>query len=230
MHLATILTAFATVFVAELPDKTMLATIVLSARYRRPALVWTGAASALALQMVIASAAGGVLDLLPDAPVRLGIAAIFLIGAVVLWRSASHADDEAAEAEREADAAQPDAASVTPTRIVASVFGIVFLAEWGDLTQLATASLAANGRPLSVFVGAATAMVTVAGLGVVAGRALLRVMPEHLLRRLAAGIFAVLAIVAVWSALSSLATPTGDVDLSAGAAVVEFPTAPARAS
>ena len=44
VHPATIATAFATVFVAELPDKTMLATIVLSARFRRPLAVWIGAA------------------------------------------------------------------------------------------------------------------------------------------------------------------------------------------
>lgn len=84
------------------------------------------------------------------------------------------------------------------------MFGVVFLAEWGDLTQLATASLASNGRAVSVFVGAAAAMVTVAALGVVAGRALLRVVPEQLLRRIAAGIFAVLTIVAVVSVFLTL--------------------------
>ena len=77
------------------------------------------------------------------------------------------------------------------------MFGVVFLAEWGDLTQLATASLASRGDALSVFVGATAAMVTVAAIGVVAGRALLRVLPEHTLRKVAAGIFAVLAVVAV---------------------------------
>ena len=81
VHLVTILTAFATIFVAELPDKTMLATIVLSARYRRPWPVWFGAAGALAVQMVIASATGGLLNQLPEAPVRLAIAVLFLVGA-----------------------------------------------------------------------------------------------------------------------------------------------------
>ena len=100
MHPATILTAFATVFVAELPDKTMLATIVLSARYQRPWPVWFGAAGALTLQMVIASAAGGLLNLLPDRPVKLAVAVLFAVGAVLLWRSASAASSSAWSAER----------------------------------------------------------------------------------------------------------------------------------
>jgi putative Ca2+/H+ antiporter (TMEM165/GDT1 family) len=81
------------------------------------------------------------------------------------------------------------------------VFGVVFLAEWGDLTQLATASLASRGEALSVLVGAAAAMVTVTAIGVVAGQSLLRVLPERVLRRVAALIFAVLAVVALVSAI-----------------------------
>lgn len=203
MHPATIATAFATVFVAELPDKTMMATIVLSARFRRPWPVWIGAAGALTLQMVIAAAAGGLLDLLPDRPVRAGVAVLFAVGAVLLWRSAGEADDEADEVVRDADAAaRTPVARLSAGRVAATTFGVVFLAEWGDLTQLATASLAADGRPVAVFLGAAAAMVSVAAIGVVAGRALLRAVPEHLLRRIAAGIFAVLATAAATSAIT----------------------------
>ena len=151
------LTAFGTIFVAELPDKTMLATIVLSARYRRPLVVWIGAATALVAQMVIAVAAGRLLDLSsPTGPSVSGwVATLFGVGAVLLWRSA---------------AAIPTTSS--PSWKASSVIGqrsrsrgggcrhrwrIVFLAEWGDLTQLATASLAAKGEPLSVFVGGSVA-------------------------------------------------------------------------
>jgi len=199
VHLATIVTAFATVFVAELPDKTMLATVVLSARFRRPFPVWLGAALALTLQMVIAAAAGALLEQLPERPVRLAVAALFAIGAVLLWRSRDEHLDETTDnsVDRSVGAQR---SQLPPWRISATVFGVVFLAEWGDLTQLATASLAAGGRALSVFVGAAAAMVTVTAIGVLAGRTLLRVMPEHLLRRVAAVIFLVLAVVALISA------------------------------
>jgi len=198
VHPATIATAFATVFVLELPDKTMLATVVLSARFRRPLPVWLGAALALTLQMVIASTAGALLDQLPQRPVRLAVAALFTVGAVILWRSRDEGIDEIAQIHRSVD---DQRAHLPAWRVSATVFGVVFLAEWGDLTQLAAGSLAAGGQALSVFIGAVAAMVTVAAIGVLAGRTLLRVMPEHLLRRVAAGIFLVLAIVALVTAL-----------------------------
>ena len=202
MHPATIVTAFATIFVAELPDKTMLATIVLSARFKRPLPVWIGAASALTLQMGIAVVAGRLLSLLPDRLVSGAVAVLFAVGAFILWRTSEDADDEAAAAD--AEARDAETAGLRPTawwRVSATVFGIVFLAEWGDLTQLATASLASRGEPASVFVGAAAAMMTVAAIGVVAGRALLRVLPERVLRKVAAGIFGFLAILAAVAAV-----------------------------
>lgn len=199
MHPAVIATAFATVFVAELPDKTMLATVVLSARFRRPFPVWIGAGAALGVQMVIASAAGRLLGLLPDRVVGVAVAVLFGAGAVLLWRSAGP-EPEGPDA--------PNGTAVAGTgpagpwwRVSATVFGVVFLAEWGDLTQLATASLASQGDALSVFVGATAAMLVVAGIGVLAGRALLHVLPERLLRRVAAAIFAVLAVVALVAAI-----------------------------
>ena len=196
MHTATLVTAFATIFLAELPDKTMLATIVLSARFRRPVAVWTGAAAALTAQVLIATTAGRLLSLLPQRPVRFAVAALFAIGAIVLWRPRDGTPDEN---DQIADDLAESAPALPGRRIAASVFGIVFLAEWGDLTQIATASLAAKGHAVSVFVGAALAMVLVAAVGVVAGRALLRVVPARVLQRTAAAVFAVLVIDAIRS-------------------------------
>jgi putative Ca2+/H+ antiporter (TMEM165/GDT1 family) len=197
VHLATIVATFGTIFVAELPDKTMLATIVLSARFKRSFAVWVGAAAALTTQMVIAVVAGRLLNLLPDRIVSVAVTVLFAVGAVVLWRSS---DDDVLGPDVDADAAPTDA-RLPAWRVSATVFGVVFLAEWGDLTQLATASLASRGEALSVFIGAATAMVTVAATGVVAGQSLLRVLPERVLRRVAALIFATLAVVALVSAI-----------------------------
>ena len=210
MHVATLLTAFATIFIAELPDKTMLATIVLSARFRRPFSVWTGAALALTAQMVIATSAGRLLSLLPERPVRFAVAALFAIGAFVLWRSrdsdsSGEPDDHEGIADDLPDRDNPTARRVEQLpsgRIVATVFGIVFLAEWGDLTQITTASLAAKGHAVSVFVGAAAAMVSVAAIGVVAGRSLLRVAPARVLHRIAAAVFAALAVFFVIDAIA----------------------------
>ncbi len=198
MHPAAVVAAFATIFVAELPDKTMLATIVLAARFKRPFAVWAGAATALTVQMLIAVTAGRLLELLPERPVRLGVAVLFATGAVVLWRSSDDGLDD--EAEVSSDLARIGGTRLPAWRVSATVCGVVFVAEWGDLTQLATASLASGGEALSVFVGATAAMVTVAAIGVVAGQSLLRVLPERILRRVAAAIFATLAVVALISA------------------------------
>ncbi len=197
MDAAAVALAFGAVFVAELPDKTMLATIVLSARSRRPLAVWAGAAVALTAQMVIASAAGRLLDELPARPVRAVVAVLFAVGAVLLWRSAD---------EPEGDEIVGDEPAMPPTtpwwRVSATVCAIVFVAEWGDLTQLTAASLAAETDAVSVFVGASAAMVTVAGIGALAGRALLRVLPEGMLRRVAAVVFGALTVIAGTTAIA----------------------------
>jgi putative Ca2+/H+ antiporter (TMEM165/GDT1 family) len=228
VHVATLVTAFATIFFAELPDKTMLATIVLSARFRRPLSVWAGAAAALTAHVLVASAAGRLLSLLPQRPVRFAVAALFLVGAVVLWRSrdAEPADvDEhdviAGDLPERDDPEAARAASMPAKRIVATVFGIVFIAEWGDLTQIATASLAAKGHAISVFLGAAAAMILVAAIGAIAGRTLLRVVPARVLHRAAAVIFAVLAVVFLVDAVRAV-----DID---GSVAATAPAADGRA-
>ena len=208
MHVPTVIAAFATVFLAELPDKTMIATIVLSARFHRPLAVWLGAASALTLQMVIAVTAAQLLRLLPERPVQFAVSGLFAVGAVVLWRSHSDVDPNEAIADDLSTAESP-ARRLSGRRIAATVFGIVFVAEWGDLTQLATASLATTRPPLSVLVGASLAMICVSAIGVIAGRALLRVVPERVLHRTAAVVFAVLAVVFFVNALRTVDVSTG---------------------
>jgi putative Ca2+/H+ antiporter (TMEM165/GDT1 family) len=185
------LSAFAAVFPAELPDKTMIATLVLVTRYRQPLAVWAGAASAFALHVVVAVVAGGVLSLLPDAAVDVATATLFATGAVVLWRSSGRADPE--------EQVSVAAAAPTDRRFAAAAvgtFGVVVLAEWGDLTQLATASIAAStGQPVSVAIGALLALWSVAALAVTAGRVLADRLPLKLLQRFASLVFASLAVV-----------------------------------
>jgi Ca2+/H+ antiporter, TMEM165/GDT1 family len=204
VHLPTVITAFATVFLAELPDKTMIATIVLSARFHRPFAVWIGAASALTLQMVIAVTAAQLLRLLPERPVQFAVSGLFAIGAIVLWHSQDEATDPNEAIADDLPQEGERAAALSAARIAGTVFGVVFIAEWGDLTQLATASLATTRPPFSVLVGASLAMITVSAIGVVAGRALLRVLPERLLHRAAAVVFATLAVVFFVNALRSV--------------------------
>jgi putative Ca2+/H+ antiporter (TMEM165/GDT1 family) len=194
-----VVTAFVTVFVAELPDKTMVASMILSSRYRHPFAVWVGASGAFVVQASIAVAAGGLLNLVPDRFVSFATAVLFAVGAVLLWRESSSVEDEehevADELDREAADDPPSPGALSPRAVALRSFAVVFVAEFGDLTQLATASLAARtGQPFAVLLGAAVALCAVAGIAVVAGRAVLRVLPVVWVRRIAALVFACLAV------------------------------------
>jgi len=195
MRLSTVAITFGLIFVAELPDKTMIATIVLSSRYR-PLAVWTGAAVAMVFNSALAVAAGRLLELLPHRVVEGVVAAFFAGGALYLLLVQEKVEE--AEGEKEAG-------KVRSTRRVAlGAFTVIVLAELGDITQILTANLVARYHdPLSVFVGSATALVLVMGVGVVGGRALLRVLPLATIRRGAGVVLAGFALYSIVSVATS---------------------------
>ena len=202
MDITVVATAFALIFPVELPDKTFVATLVLATRYR-PLLVWIGVSAAFLVQCLVAVVAGGLLSLLPSAVVGAVAGALFLVGAVVLWRGASSADE--GEAAEEEAVAGKTTADVHGFRVVATSFGVLFLAEWGDLSQLLTAGLAARYQdPVSVFTGSWLALVTVAALAVLLGRTLLRFVRLSTIRRVGAVVCLVLACVAAYDVVASL--------------------------
>jgi Ca2+/H+ antiporter, TMEM165/GDT1 family len=196
VDLAIVLTVFGVIFVGELPDKTAVASLVLGARYP-PLAVWCGVAGAFLIHVVVACAAGGFVSALPHRPVELITSALFLVGAVLLWRA------DAAEAFEEGEEEAATVTGVRTTRqVVLASFGVVLVAEFGDLTQILTATLAARYHdPLSVGVGALLALWTVAGLAVVFGRNLLKVIPLRRVQQIAAVALVVLAIVSAVNAL-----------------------------
>lgn len=163
---------FGAIFIVELPDKTFIAALVLSTRYR-PLAVWVGVGLAFLVQTLIAVAAGGLLSLLPKTPVHVVALLIFLAGAFLLFKSAPGAD--AAEQEQEEEFQARTTVARTGWGAVATSFLVLFAAEWGDLSQLLTASMVAKyGHPVSVFIGAWAALLVVSGLAVIAGQTLLR--------------------------------------------------------
>lgn len=192
MSIGALLRAFATVFPAELPDKTMIASIVLVARYRRPGWVWVGAVAAFTVHVVVAVAAGHAIGLLPDTLVSSVVALLFAVGAVLLFRAGRTAQ---AEAEAGIDDDASDAVTSTPWAAVVGAFGVIVLAEWGDLTQLATASLAAkSSSPVSTGIGAWLALAAVAGIAVGFGRQLVARVAIHKVNFVGAAVFAALAV------------------------------------
>jgi putative Ca2+/H+ antiporter (TMEM165/GDT1 family) len=200
MSLTVALTVFALILPAELPDKTMVATIVLSTRFP-PWPVWLGVVTGFAVQSAVAVAAGGLVSLLPSTTVHAVTAAMFAIGAVLMLRA-----EDPAEEEREIEAElvdEPPRPSFR--RAFVTSFAVLFAAEWGDLSQILTANFAAKyGDPVAVFLGAWTALALVAALGVLSGRAIVRAVPLVWVRRLAAGLFVAMAVVTGLEAAGAL--------------------------
>jgi putative Ca2+/H+ antiporter (TMEM165/GDT1 family) len=199
MDLAVIALTFGTVFLIELPDKTMLATLVLSTRFK-PLLVWIGVSCAFAVHMAIAVGLGKVVAFLPEEAVKGGTAALFLVGAILLLREARTADADEADTEAEY-AAKADAAGTRrgAWATVVTCFLVLFTAEWGDLSQLLVLSLAAKyDAPFSVFTGATAGLICVAGLAVLVGRWLLARIALSTLHYVGAGICLLLAAVTVY--------------------------------
>jgi putative Ca2+/H+ antiporter (TMEM165/GDT1 family) len=189
MDLVVIALTFVAIFVVELPDKTFVATLVLATKYR-PLLVWIGVGLAFTVQTVVAVLLGHAVTYLPQDLVRAVAAAIFLVGAVLLFRE-GRSHHQASEDEEEYAA---KATAATGWRSVLTCFLILFAAEWGDLSQLLTISLVAKYEdPVSVFIGALGALLVVSGLAAIAGRALLRFVSLHTLHYLGAAVCLVLA-------------------------------------
>jgi len=154
---------------------------------RRLLPVFVGVAAAFAVHVCVAVAIGGVFSLLPRRLVLLVVAALFAGGAGVLLLGREEQPDGPAPA-----ATGPGTA---PLRVALTAFGVVFLGEWGDITQVTTANLAARyADPLSVGVGAVLALWTATALALTVGRGLLRRLPTRLVRRLAGLILVALAV------------------------------------
>jgi putative Ca2+/H+ antiporter (TMEM165/GDT1 family) len=176
MTVGAFLGVFALMFLLELPDKTMIATIVMSTR-ARPGSIVLGASSAFVLQMALAVTAGGLLTLLPWRSRDAVVAALFLGGAAYLLI----AREEAVEEKGERDAQLERAG--TRWRETATAFTVIFVAEFGDLTQIQAASLSAKThQPVEVFLAGSAALITVSFLGAYGGQLLQRVVPIRAVR------------------------------------------------
>ncbi len=187
MDLAAVALTFGAIFLVELPDKTFLATLVLATKYR-PILVWIGVGLAFTVQTTVAVALGQAASLLPAEVVQGAAIVLFLAGAAILFREGRTRQEVTGE--EYAENARP----VHGLRAVGASFLVLFAAEWGDLSQLLTLSLVARYEaPISVFVGALAALLTVSALAVIVGRTLLRWIPLHVLHYLGATVCVVLA-------------------------------------
>jgi putative Ca2+/H+ antiporter (TMEM165/GDT1 family) len=191
---AVVATVFGLIFVAELPDKTAISALVLGSKYPG-SWVFTGVAAAFAVHVVIAVAAGSAISLLPHRPVAGIVGALFLLGAILLWREVGSEDEDD-------EPAGPTEPAAGFARVAAMAFGVIFVAEFGDLTQILCANLAAKyGSPLSVGLGSVLGLWAVGLLAILGGKTLLRVLPVATIARIAAVIMAGLAFYEILDAI-----------------------------
>ena len=182
---------FGVVFLAELPDKTALAGLVLGTRYRA-SYVFAGVAAAFAVHVALAVAAGSVLTLLPQQLVRAITGGLFLAGAAMLLLKKDEDEEEFRKPEDQSF-----------WKVAGAGFMLILVAEFGDLTQIMTANLAARyDDPLSVGLGAVLALWAVAGLGIVGGKALMKRVPLKLITRIAALLMLSLGVWSLWEAVT----------------------------
>ena len=199
MDLAPFFVTLALLVPAELPDKTFIATLVLSTRFK-PLGVWLGVSAAFAVQTTIAVAAGQLFALLPDTPVQYVTAALFAIGAILMFVGAGETDPT------EEEASETDVVDAAVERGHARAFTVSFLvllaAEWGDLSQLTTATLAARfDAPVEVWLGSWLALSFVGALAVLGGRWMSSRLPFAVVRRVSGGLLALLALGTLGEAL-----------------------------
>jgi putative Ca2+/H+ antiporter (TMEM165/GDT1 family) len=225
VNLAVVATCFVVIFVAELPDKTALASLVLGTRYRAW-YVFAGVAAAFTVHVVLAVSAGSLLILLPHRVLQAVVGVLFAVGAALMLRrrdddapdTAGGGDPPDSQAWEPASApapADPERGGVATLarpvvkarsgfwRVAVRSFAVLFVAEFGDLTQLATANLAARYHdPVSVGVGAVLALWAVGALAITGGRQLLRIVPFKWITRTAGTVMIVLAVLSLVSAVT----------------------------
>lgn len=185
---ASLATTFGLVAVAEFGDKSQLVCMALAARHRHWPVLW-GAVLAFALLNLMAVAFGAAAgSWLPPSLVALAVAVLF---AGFGLRSLLAREDEEDETVREK----------TGHGIFVTTFLMIFLAEFGDKTQIAVAGLGAAEPPLPVWLGATLALAATSAIGIWAGRTVLQKIPQRTMHRAGGMLFLGFAVFAAFRAV-----------------------------
>lgn len=186
------LTAFVVVFVAEFGDRTQLLLLALATRHRAPPVVG-GLLVGYGAMTVLAVALGAAIgSALPDTVVQVGSGLAFL-GFAVWTLLGDDEDDE--------DDDVDDRGQRHPLALMASIAGAIMVSEIGDKSMLATATLATEGDPVAVWVGATVGILSAGALGVLAGRLLAGRIDPRVLRWASAALFTAFGVAMLVRAL-----------------------------
>jgi len=198
MTVGAFLGIIALMFVLELPDKTFLATVIMATR-ARPLMVVIGGSLALTIQMGLAVGAGTLLTFFPVHWKDLIVGVLFLGGAAYLLFVPESTEEEKGRREAEIEKA------ATRWKEITTAFIVLFIGEFGDLTQIQAANFEAKlHQPLEVFLASSVALIAVTFLGAYSGRALQRVISLKRIRFGGGLIFAGLGIATIVSLLVAI--------------------------
>ena len=183
------LSTFTLIALAEVGDKSQLVCMTLAARHRHWPVILGATTAFLLLNAMAVLFGAGVAAWVPERVIAGLVAILFCAyGVHALYRQ----DDGESE----------DVTEKSDHGIFLTTLLLIFVAEFGDKTQIAVAGLAGSFDPLPVWLGATTALIMVSALGVWAGRTVLQRLPLHWLHRISGGVFLLFAFLAAWRAVS----------------------------
>ncbi|MDY7078501.1 MAG: TMEM165/GDT1 family protein [Chloroflexota bacterium] len=199
MDWTTLLSTFGLVFIAELGDKTQLAVVTQTCKYRCPLPVFLGGSMALTAITALGVGAGQALGyLIPEAAIRMIAALAFVVMGGLIWVQSVRSGGDAVGGQCDCESDSPSVTNqhkLWNWQAFATTLTLLFLAELGDKTQLTVLGLAGRqSMPLPVFVGGALALTTVTALGVIGGQQLCKLIPQQLLLKVSAAAFAVMGV------------------------------------
>lgn len=175
---------FLLIALAEFGDKSQLVCMTLAARHRGLPVI-LGAVAAFAILNLLAVLFGAaVAAWLPEWVVTLAVAALFAAFGISALRYSEDDDDEAIEEK-------------PGHGVFATTFLLIFLAEFGDKTQIAVAGMGSTANTAAVWTGATLALACTSLLGVFAGRKLLHRLPLVWIHRVSGAFFLLLAVLAI---------------------------------
>jgi putative Ca2+/H+ antiporter (TMEM165/GDT1 family) len=182
---------FLLIALAEIGDKSQLVCMTLAARHR-PTPVILGAISAFAILNLLAVLFGAaVAAWLPEWLVILAVAILFGAFGISSLRYKEEDEDEAIEEK-------------PGHNVFVTTFLLIFLAEFGDKTQIAVAGLSSTVAASAVWSGATLALAGTSILGVIAGRKLMQKLPLLWIHRISGGFFLLLAMLAIVRLIQTL--------------------------
>ncbi len=182
-------TSFALIAAAEIGDKSQLVCMTLATRHR-PWPVLLGAVTAFSLLNLLAVIFGAVVAAwLPRWLVGVTVAVLFAGFGLHVLRSADEEEEDEKITEKSGH-------SIFITTLL-----MIFLAEFGDKTQIAVAGLSTTVNPVAVWAGATAALAMTSAIGVIAGRTVFQHLPIHIIHKLSGFLFLILAALALWGSV-----------------------------